>query len=249
MAKPILVANWKNHPDSIGEAKDLLQKLSKKSGEFKKLSVFIAPPYTYFESVSKGAYSFSHLASQDLSLAEKTMTGEVSAEILQSFGVKMAIVGHSERRALGEGDETVAKKVKLAIRKGIIPLVCVGESVHDKEGEHLEFIRKQIRESLAALSKKDAAKIVIAYEPIWAIGKKGKDAMRPDDLSQMVLFIRKVLSDMFGRESAMKIKILYGGSVEPSNAQGLMKTGANGYLVGHASLRAGEFLEIARALI
>jgi triosephosphate isomerase (TIM) len=248
MAKPILIANWKNHPQSLEEAKELLKKLGRKGGEYKKLTTFIASPYTYFESVANVASRFFHLASQDMPLVQKTATGEVSSEILKNFGVKLAVIGHSERRAMGETSEGVSKKVKLALRLGIIPLVCIGETDHDSAGEHLEFIRKQIRESLSSVTRKDINKIIIAYEPVWAIGKKAKDAMQAGDLSQMVIFIRKVLSDMFGRDSAMKTKIIYGGSVESGNAEMLMKTGVNGFLIGHASLKADEFLSIARAL-
>jgi len=249
MSRPILVANWKNHPDSIEQAKLILKGMSRKLVVYKKLSTFIAPPYTYFESVSKFANSFIHLASQDISLEKKTCTGSVSIENLKNFGVRLAIIGHSERRALGESDDVIAEKVKTAIRAGIIPLLCIGEHEHDAEGEHLEFIKEELRQSLAQVYKRDIlGKLMIAYEPIWAIGKKAKDAMQPKDLSHMVIFVRKVLSDLFGREVALKTAVLYGGSVGPSNAEALMNTGINGFLVGHESLNSKNFSEIAKAL-
>ena len=249
MHKPILVANWKNHPDSLEQAKFILKGLSRKSAIYKKLGTFIAPPHTYFESVSKLSKNFSHLASQDISLEQKTCTSLVSVEILKSFGVRLAIIGHSERRALGESDETVSKKIKWVLRAGITPLLCVGEHEHDAEGEHLEFLQEELKNSLASLRRHDLlGKLMIAYEPIWAIGKRAKDAMQPNDLSHMVIFIRKVLSDLFGREVALKTPILYGGSVAPSNAEVLMSTGISGFLVGHESLDSKNFGEIAESL-
>jgi len=249
MAKHILVANWKNYPDSLEQAKSIVKGFSKKASVYKKLAVFIAPPYTYFESVSKLTRSFARLASQNIFAEHKTSTGEVSVDILKSFGVRLSIIGHSERRARGETNKIVAEKIKTAQRAGIVSLLCVGELEHDREGEHLEFIREELLESLALIRKKEVVgKLIIAYEPVWAIGKGAKDAMQPNDLSQMVIFIRKVLSDMFGRETASKIPILYGGSVGVSNTKGLLDAGINGFLVGRESLNPEHFAEIAKSL-
>ena len=214
MAKPILVANWKNHPKSLAEAKRLLNKLSRKASVYKKTSFYIAPPLVYFESTSVRS-NFAQLASQDISsVLQGTHTGEVTPDILKSFGVRLSIIGHSERRALGETNESVSKKIKIALRAGIIPLVCIGEKARDQDGEHFEFLRNQLKSSLAGLSRKaDVSKLVIAYEPAWAISKHADDAMKPNDLSQSVIFIRKILTDLFGRKVAESIPILYGGSV------------------------------------
>ncbi len=250
MKKAVLVANWKNHPDSLSKVEDLINGLKKKSEVYKKLATFIAPPLAYFESVSKKTKTFASLASQDISVGKKTTTGAVEADILQSFGVKLSIIGHSERRALGETNEDVGEKIRVALKSGITPLVCIGEIERDREGEFLEFIRHEIRLSLAGVKKKDEAKkIMIAYEPIWAIGRSVKDAVVPEDLVQMVIFIRKVLTDLYGRETADKIPLLYGGSVEKRNAEELVHTGINGFLVGRASLSAENFGGIASVLL
>ncbi len=250
MAKPILVANWKNYPSSIAETTFLLKGLSLSKLVYKKLSLFIAPPLTYFDLVSLKVGSYAKLASQDISLTNKTTTGAVTVDILKSFGVKLSIIGHSERRALGETSEEVSQKIKSALRSGITPLVCVGELSHDQDGEHFEFLRKEIKLSLAGLNKSDASKISLAYEPVWAIGKQAKDAIKPIDLSQTVIFMRKVLTDMFGRKTAENIPILYGGSVEANNAKMLIsETGVRGFLVGHSSLDPKSFRGIAQALI
>lgn len=252
MAKPILIANWKNHPGSLDEAKMLLGQLSKDSKLYKKLTLFIAPPFTYFEIVANHLGSYGKLASQDISvLARGNYTGQVTADILKSFGVRLAIVGHSECRELGETSEQVAKKVRTALHSGITPLVCIGELSRDQDGEHFEFLREQLKLSLAGLNRKtDALKLAIAYEPVWAIGKQAKGAIEPADLSQSIIFIRRVLTDMFGRATAERVPILYGGSVEAVNARALFReTGIRGLLVGHASLNAKSFKMIAESLV
>lgn len=246
MAKPIIVANWKNHPNSLPEARDLIKELGRKKALFSKTSFFIAPPAPYLEAVAK---SFAKPASQDIFPFEKgSHTGEVSIETLKSFGVKLSIIGHSERRALGETSQDAAFKVKAALKAGITPLLCVGEPTRDAEGEYFSFLQDELKASLAGLTKKEAEKTLIAYEPIWAIGKKASDAIGSAELSETLLFIKKVLSDLFGRETADKIILLYGGSVEPRNAGSLMASGVRGFLVGHASLQARSLAGIIEAI-
>ena len=235
----LLVANWKNHPSSLFEVRALLKSLSTKRKLFKKFSLFIAPPLFYFESVSERA-SFYSLASQDLE----------HIDILKSFGTKLAIIGHSDRRVMGETNEIINKKIKLALRSGITPLLCIGESLPDRDGEHFEFLRDQLRHALSGIKKSDASKLLVAYEPVWAIGKSAKDSISSDDLSETVIFIKKVLSDILGRKIADKISILYGGAVEPANAGDLMReSGIKGFLVGHASLNARSFEGIAKSML
>lgn len=251
MSKPILVANWKNNPDSPRLAAALLTSLSKRAAAYKKLSLFIAPPYIYMESVGKRARGFSQLASQDIFFtAEGVHTGAITPAMLKGLGVKLSIVGHSERRALGETNEVVAAKLKTALLSGLTPLLCVGELERDEEGKHLEELRDQLKFSLEGVRRReDAGKLIIAYEPVWAIGRRGKGAMTPPELSQVVIFIKKVLNDIFGREAAEKIPVLYGGSVDSTNAELLYKEGGiRGLLVGRASLQPQEFTEIAKSL-
>lgn len=251
MAKQILVANWKNHPDSLRATNALLAGISRKRALYKQISLYIAPSPVYFESVSKKIAGFSNLASQDFpSVLEGTHTGIVTLDILKSFGVKLAIIGHSEMRALGETSKEVSKKVKLALKSGIVPVLCVGERIRDEEGEYLGVLRQEIKLSLEDLKKgDDVHKLMIAYEPVWAVGKKSKDAVSPDDLAQAVIFIRKILTDMFGRDTAEKITILYGGSVNPKNIKSLASgTGIKGFLVGRASLDAKQLEEMVKEL-
>src|SRR3989344_7044012 len=165
MAKPLLVANWKNFPSSLEEAKRLIRDLRKRKENFRKVSWFVAPPYPYFE-IAKG---FGELAAQDLSLVSKGyLTGEVTIEILKSFGVRLVISGHSERRALGELPGLINQKVKLALKNGLVPLICIGEKEKDKDGLHFDYLRQDLKTILSQISKNEAAKIAIAYEPQWA---------------------------------------------------------------------------------
>ena len=250
MAKTILVANWKNYPDSLERVNEILVGLSKKSTFYKKLNLYIAPPSVYLESVSKKIKKLGSLAVQDVPLIfDGTHTGELSMHMLKDLGVRMSIVGHSERRAMGETNEVVNHKIKNALKAGITPLLCIGEKERDAEGEHYEYIREQIVASLYSINKKeDISKIMIAYEPVWAIGKKAKDAMLPGDIEQTLIFIKKILTDMYDRSFAEKVPILYGGSVEASNAQAILGSGVSGLLVGRASLDTLNFSQIALAL-
>lgn len=253
MAKPILVANWKNNPDSLADATAILTAFGRKAALFKKLSTFIAPPYIYFDSAAKKIKSYAGLAAQDVFFSNDSgpITGSVTPNLLKSFGVKLAIIGHSERRALGETNEVVAAKMKTALMCNIIPLLCIGETVRDEEGNHLSFIQDQLKFSLEGIRRReDAEKLIIAYEPIWAIGKRASEAINPTELAEMVIFIKKSLTDIFGREAAEAIPVLYGGSVDGSNAAALFKeTGIKGFLVGRASLKAKDFGDIAEALL
>ncbi|MBX4200409.1 triose-phosphate isomerase [Candidatus Parcubacteria bacterium] len=251
MSKPLLIANWKNHPESLARGTNILQGFSKKQSLFKKTSLFIAPPLPYFETVSKKIKNYATLAAQDIFFtSEGTHTGVVTPEILKSFGVKLSIIGHSERRALGETNEVVAQKVKTSLLSNITPVLCVGETTRDTEGDHFGFLQEQLKLSLEGIRRKDdAERLIIAYEPVWAIGKTAKDAMQPSDLSQMIIFIKKVLTEIFDRESADKIPIIYGGSVEPENAKQLFDTDIRGFLVGHASLDPQSFATIAEAIV
>ncbi len=248
--KQILVGNWKNYPESLSEARAIAVGLSKNAAVYKKLNTYVAPPLPYFETVQKGIKSFAKLASQDIFFGtEGTFTGVVTPDILKSFGVNLSIIGHSERRALGETNEIVSNKIKAALKSDITPLFCVGESEQDSDGNHFEFIREELRLSLEGIRRKDdASKLIIAYEPIWAIGKSAKDAIDPKELTEMIVFIRKVLSDIFGRESADNIPVLYGGSVKPNNAKILLQTGIDGFLVGGASLEPKDFCAIAKEM-
>jgi triosephosphate isomerase len=170
--------------------------------------------------------------------------------MIYNLGVKYVIVGHSERRSslagAGEINEIVNKKVKAAISAGLIPILCVGENVRDENHEYLNFVKKQIEECLNGVSKNLIAKVIIAYEPVWAIGK-GAFPATPEEFREMNIFIKKILSDKFGVKEASKVKIIYGGSVDDKNALDFIKDGqADGFLPGRASLDAEKFSKIIK---
>lgn len=249
MAKPILVANWKNYPASLDEAKTLLKGYAKKRDLYKKTRLFVAPPSTYFESTADKVKSFGHLAAQDLFAKAGTHTGTVSLDMLKSFGTRLVIVGHSERRALGETALEAGEKARAAFKAGLTPLVCFGEKSRDADGEHFRTLQEELRTLLGGFSKKDVGACMLAYEPLWAIGAKAKGAIDPTELSQTILFIKKALADLFGRAAAEKVAILYGGSVDHTNAGLLLRnSGAHGLLVGRASLNPKSFEGIARSI-
>ncbi len=249
MAKSILVANWKNYPVSLAEAKTLLKGYAKKKDLYKKTRLFIAPPFTYFESVADKVKTFGSLASQDFFAKPGTFTGTVSADTLKSFGTKLAIVGHSERRSLGETAAEAGEKARAAFKAGLTPLICFGEKSRDADGEHFRFLQEELKTLLSGFSKKDVGACMLAYEPLWAIGAKSKGAIDPTELSQTILFIKKALADLFGRAAAEKVAILYGGSVDHTNAGLLLRnSGAHGLLVGRASLNPQSFEGIVRSI-
>ncbi len=251
MKKPTLIANWKNAPGSWSEASALLRSLGQKRLLYKRLNLFIAPPLPYLYLVGEKASGYSKLATQDLFPEERgRYTGKVGLDILKSFGVRMAILGHSESRALGESSAQVSRKTQVALKAGLTPVVCFGELTRDRDGEHFDFLREELKASLHGLKKNDLSKIFLAYEPVWAIGQTAKEALDPLGLSEIVVFVKKVLTDLFGRDAADRIALLYGGSVEASNAGVLLKnSGISGFLVGHKSLIGKDFEKIARSML
>jgi triosephosphate isomerase len=178
-------------------------------------------------------------------------TGDVSARMLYAAGVKYVIVGHSERRAKGETDSSVNEKVRALIALRMTPIICIGETSRDVQGKYYSVVEAQLRAALSGVKKTDIEKVVIAYEPVWAISRgdgKGQTAT-PHDAHEMKLFIQKVLVEICGRPAAMRVCIVYGGSVNNVNAEALMREGeVDGFLVGGASLVPDQFAKIAEAV-
>ena len=245
MRKPIIAGNWKMH-NTISESYEMLKELmpliSKKDRE-----IIICPNYVSLSEISKFLTNSSiELGSQNMFYEDKgAYTGEVSPLFLKEIGVKYVILGHSERRQIfGESDELVNKKVKAALRHNINPILCVGETLDEKEKAiTFKVIEKQVRYGLDGLSNKDLVKFVIAYEPIWAIGT-GKTATK-EDANEVIGYIRELLGKIFNDEIVAGIRILYGGSVKPDNIKELMEMSEiDGALVGGASLKPVDFAKI-----
>lgn len=245
----LFVANWKMYLDSPLQAASLARELKRKLKKGAE-RVAVCPPHPFLFPVAAAlGASGIHLGAQDVSaFADEKHTGEVSARMLRQTGVSLVIIGHSERRSQGEGEEQVAIKIERALAAGLAPLVCLGEEERDQSGSHFAVIERQLRSAVSRVSKREAPRLAIAYEPVWAIGKSAEDALSPAELQEAVLFIRKTLATLFGRAAALKIPVLYGGSVEAANAPELLtEGGVAGFLVGRASTDAGAFARIVNA--
>jgi triosephosphate isomerase len=245
MRRPILAANWKMYK-TTGEALDFLDRFLPRVAAVSDTDVVIAPPFTALDRVGrKLAGSTARLAAQNVGAqAEGAFTGEVSARMLVDLGCRYAIVGHSERRALfGETDELVARKAGALLAAGIRPIVCVGETLEQREaGRTFAVLASQLDGSLAEVAAGQALELVLAYEPVWAIGT-GRTAT-PEAAQETHGFLRARLGERFG-SAAEGIRIQYGGSVKPENVYALMaQPDIDGALVGGASLDPEAFARI-----
>lgn len=248
MRKPLIAGNWKMNKIPR-EATELVQALKDRVGEIDGVDIVLIPPFTALETVYrliKG--SKLSLGAQNMHWEEKgAYTGEVSAFMIKETGCQYVIIGHSERRQYsGETNETVNKKIKSALKFDLIPIVCVGERLEErKKGETFQVVESHVREGLAGLSQEEVLRIVIAYEPVWAIGT-GRTAT-PQQANEVHAFIRQLLGDIYREDIAHQVRILYGGSVKPDNTLALMaEPEIDGALVGGASLDAQSFSEIVQ---
>ncbi|KAI4453358.1 triosephosphate isomerase [Holotrichia oblita] len=229
------------------EGRELVKALHALTANVKDVEIVVCPPFTALAQVGEAVLGTNiKLGAQNVYFEAKgAFTGEISTDMLKALNCDYVIIGHSERRQyFGETDESVNKKTKAALKAGLIPIVCVGETLTEREqGITEKIVEKQVRGGLSELSPAEASGLVIAYEPVWAIGT-GRTASA-DDADAVCAFIRKILSDMFGTESANKIRIQYGGSVKPDNVSELMgKQDIDGALVGGASLEAETFSKL-----
>ncbi len=246
---PLIVGNWKLNPVTVADAVALGGAVARTQKNTTEALAAVAPPFPYLLEVSKKIKkSVVALAAQDVHYEVMgAATGEVSVLQLRDLGATYVIIGHSERRALGESDEDVHRKVTTVLKHKLTPIVCVGERERDEQGNFFTFVELQLRSLAEVLSVTQIKKVIIAYEPIWAIGT-GNTAT-PDDVKEMQLFIESVLTKLYDRATAKKVRLLYGGSVKPHNAAELHATGdMGGFLVGGASLKAEDFDAIIKAV-
>ncbi len=233
----LIVANWKAYVEDLTKAKELLV-VAKRLAKTTKHTIVLAPPAPLFGALAIPNKSSVAFSAQDISITTGgAETGESTAQVYATVGATYAIIGHSERRAKGETNDSTATKLAHALAHGLTPILCVGEQERDEEGRYLSFIRTEISTALEELTPKERGKIIIAYEPIWAIGKTASEAIHPSDLAEMVLYIRKILTELLPGKNATRTQVLYGGSVEAKGAYELeIDSGINGFLVGHASV-------------
>jgi len=248
MSKKIIIGNWKMNPLTLKEAEKLFDAVVKNVSFVKKTDIVICPPVIFLDKLAKTRTSKIKLGAQNAFWEQEgPFTGRISGEMLYNIGAKYVILGHSERRAFGESNSKINKKIKASLSAGLRPILCVGENTRDESHSYFNLIKTQLEECLAGVSKNLVSKMIVAYEPVWAISTtpNRKDATS-DDSREMVIFIKKILSDRFGTE-ASKIKIIYGGSVnEKDSLSFLGNGGVDGLLVGKASLNAEKFVEIIK---
>lgn len=244
----LIIGNWKLNPATSTEAGKLASEVSKKYRTDSAVVTAVAPSFIHLSEVAKKiGRKPVLLAAQDVSAEPMgPFTGDISAAQLRDMKVTYVIIGHSERRAKGEGDELVQKKIQIALKHNLTPVVCIGERERDSKGDFYTFVEKQVKAIAAVLPATHVKKVVIAYEPIWAIGT-GKTATAAD-VKEMQLFLFSVLTKLYDRATAGKVTLLYGGSVKKDNAKELHEEGGmDGFLVGGASLKSDDFISIINA--
>ncbi len=248
MRRPLIAGNWKLNK-TVAEALDLVQSLKNELKDIEDADIVVAPVFTALAKVADTLSGSNVAIAAQNCYPEKSgaFTGEVSPALLKEAGCGYVIVGHSERRHLfGEADAFINRKVKAVLAEGLRVILCVGETLEERESDRtFDVVRTQIGEGLEGLSAADMQNVVVAYEPVWAIGT-GKTAS-DEQAEEAHAFIRGLLNGTFGEETAAATRILYGGSVKPENVDGLMaQEDIDGALVGGASLKASDFIRIVR---
>lgn len=247
MAKPLIVGNWKLYINSLVEGRKLLKDIDRAFPRGVKADVVVCVPVPLSIALRQ-EYKGKKIAlgTQDTFWeAEGAFTGAVSPRVLAGSRIEYVLIGHAERRTLGDTNEIVAKKMAAALTAGLRPILCVGEKTYDKDGAHFEILKAEIIESLSRTSPASAGKIAIAYDPLWAIGADVPAS--PRVAAQSIIFIRKTLVEMWGREQAVKTRIIYGGSVDSAHAYAFAtEKSIQGLLPGRASVNAKEFCAIIK---
>jgi triosephosphate isomerase len=251
MRKIIIAGNWKMYK-TIDESIELVTLLKRSLADIDEIEIAVCPPFTSLSDVREALIDTNiRLGAQDCYWEkEGAFTGEISCQMLKSAGCSYVIIGHSERRQFfGETNETVNKKVKAALKEGLRPIVCVGEKLDERQsGRTFDVVKDHVGNSLAGLSKDEMLKVVIAYEPVWAIGT-GVVATK-EQAQEVHKYIRGLIGKMFDDETAGSVRIQYGGSVKPDNIRELIsQEDVDGALVGGASLKADSFAQIVKGCL
>lgn len=244
----LIVGNWKMNPPTLEEAKKIIKLTRRVAAELVRTDVVACPPFIFIPAAISKKDSVVAVGSQTVSMDEAgAHTGEVAAAMLKNMEIQYAIVGHSEVRAAGDTDAMVSRRIQAALAGGLQVIVCVGEKVRDEGGAYLEALKNQIKDSFADVPKNQVKNIVLAYEPVWAIG--AKEAMNPAQVYETSLFVRKSFSDLFGHDPAMRVRVLYGGAVNFRNAADIISIGqVDGLLVGRESVNVSGFPDLLRAV-
>ncbi|MEK7106910.1 MAG: triose-phosphate isomerase [Patescibacteria group bacterium] len=246
--KTIVVANWKMKPSSFRDAKKLFDATKKVAEKCPKASLIVAPPSLYLRELASNyrGKRISFAVQNARAEASGAFTGEISLAQAKDAGAAYALVGHSERRAMGETNEDTGKKVFAALAQKIMPILCIGERERVSGGEHFSIVAEQLRAGLADVAPAKISKVIIAYEPVWAIG--GETTMSPRDMHSMSIFIRKTIVGIYG-DIGHSTKILYGASVGEKNVLAMLREGnVRGFIVGHVSTDPERFAALLKVI-
>src|SRR3989344_596885 len=245
----LIVANWKASVEDLARARKLVA-VSKRLLRTTESTLVLAPPAPLLGALAARKKSALAFAAQDISSSTGgAIPGGATAAAYAAAGATYAILGHSERRARGDTDALIAEKLVRALAQGLTPILCVGEAERDGEGRYLALVREEITAAVELLTPRERTRVIVAYEPLWAIGTTAEHAIDPNDLAEMVLYIRKVIAELLPGKSARRSLVLYGGSVEPDNVRGLAgASDVDGFLIGHASVDPHTFAELVKQL-
>ncbi|HLP86464.1 MAG TPA: triose-phosphate isomerase [Candidatus Paceibacterota bacterium] len=245
----IIIANWKMNPQSPKEAEKLFSSVKKEAKNVKNTKIIVCPPFLFLHLFKKFKHKNISLGAQNVAKeTEGSFTGEISSKMLSSMEVSHVIVGHGERRSMGETNEIINAKILNLLKFKIFPVLCVGEGNRDKEGFYLSFVADQVKDCLKGVTSSQVKNIIMAYEPLWAIGKDASREATKEEFMEMKIFIRKIISDLYGSKVAHNIPVLYGGSVNYLNAKSFIEEGADGLLIGRDSLNPQKFSAILNTL-
>lgn len=250
MIKKLIIANWKANPSSVEKAKSIASEIKKNNKTFKSVNLVVCPPFIFLNEVSQtvGSIKSVSLGAQDVSIGI-SKTGEIGFELLKKAGVKYIIVGHSDLRSNLDTNEIVKEKMLGSLKEGFKVVLCVGEKERNEHGDHYHEIKKEIEDAITKLPRKFSKNLIIAYEPIWAIGKAENDAIKPEQLHEITIFIKRLISDILGPKEVSKIKILYGGSVTKNNFKDIIEKGnVDGLLIGRESLKIDNFIKLLQEI-
>lgn len=246
--KFIVVANWKMHPASLREAKSLFDATRKVAERASKVTIIVAPPAIYLASLT-ALYKGRRIEFAAQSAHEDEVgahTGEISIAQVKDAKARYLVVGHAERRARGEANDDTRREVRAALSHGMTPILCVGEGARSAGGEHFNFVRDQLKAGFQNVEPNAVSKVIVAYEPVWAIGSD--EAMSSRSMHEMAIFIRKTIVELHGAKGHA-VKILYGGAVNEKNAADMLQNGdVAGLLVGRASVDPKEFALLIASL-
>ncbi|MEN9852661.1 MAG: hypothetical protein RI996_604 [Candidatus Parcubacteria bacterium] len=242
----LIVGNWKMNPPTLSAAEMLLKETITLAKKKHGTSIWLAVPSVFLLPLVKHAKEVIDIGVQNIHHEEQgAHTGDISAIQAASGGARFTLVGHSERRALGETNQDIHKKVLAALKQKLQVIICVGETVRDTNGEYMTSIKNQLVEALLLVDVKQLKYITIAYEPVWAIGAKATGVATPHESLEISILIRRTLQDLYSASAAKKMIILYGGSANSENARGFIEEGGvQGFLLGRASLSAVELQRV-----